>query len=55
MYRGDSDSSMTMTDIKRNNQSNWDGQSEYSEGGIIVLGDANSSFASNTYSETTIK
>lgn len=34
---------MAMTDIKRNN-SNWDGQSEYSDGNIIAIGDANSSF-----------
>jgi len=46
---------MSVTDIKRN-QSDWDdGSSQYTEGNIIVIGDANSSFMSSAMSETTIK
>jgi hypothetical protein len=57
LYRNDSDSSMGMTDIKRQggNGSNWDGASEYSEGNIIVIGDANSSFQGSVMSETSIR
>ncbi len=53
--RQDSDSSMAMTDIKRNN-SNWDATSDYSDGNIIQIGgDANSSFQSSAMSETSIR
>lgn len=44
-----------MTDIKRGNSSNWDANSDYTDGNIIVIGDANSSFQSSAVSETTIK
>ncbi|CDW84028.1 UNKNOWN [Stylonychia lemnae] len=55
IYRNDSDSSMNMTDIKRN-QSNWDAGSMYSDGNIINMGgDGDTSFQSNAMSETTIK
>ncbi len=43
-----------MTDIKRN-QSNWDATSDYTDGNIIVIGDADSSFQSSAVSETSIR
>jgi hypothetical protein len=46
---------MAMTDVKRGGSNYDDNQSEYTDGGIIVIGDANSSFNGSVMSETTIK
>lgn len=55
IYRAESEYSMSVTDIKRN-QSEWDdASSQYTEGNIIVIGDANSSFQSSAMSETTVR
>ena len=41
---GDSDTSMAMTEVRKGKSDYNENQSEYSQGNIIVIGDANSSY-----------